>query len=281
MDSWIVFFDDSGTAYPGSKSEFFSFAVVAMPMNVVPHFTRQWKALLRPFPVDTSRGMPELHCSDLYNRWLTLRSGKPLPADDPFVDCTTDDLSALIHATWELLVSLPSAVYLGTVTHKETYWRRFHREMYQDYLEENDTKAKQKIRKRNLELCIQDTAFTYLLQRIQYLMEDCDGICVVIGDENKYQPDLYAAHGRVKDGHVPYTNAPRIVTNVVFGSSQYTAGIQAADWVGFALQHWARGAPFTQGLLANLIPHFRGYPNQVRGRGIVLLPDNYPFPSVS
>jgi len=105
-----------------------------------------------------------------------------------------------------------------------------------------------------------------------------DSRCLVVGDDTYLRNDYYASQLHMQAGLEPYTNASSVLNNVVFGSSLHNPLRQMADWVGYALRAWAEGRPNASSQIAGLLPHFRGYPDEMLGRGIVAIPSKSSFP---
>ena len=126
-------------------------------------------------------------------------------------------------------------------------------------------------------------AFDWLLQRLDYLGKDVDykfSHAIVIGDETALQRTLYRSQGDTQAGLKGYTDLPRVVNNVCFGSSLYNPCLQIADWVALAVRGWAESRPTGSQRLGQLLRSFRGYPDNVLGRGIVPIPDRSICPPI-
>lgn len=268
MSDGLAAFDDSGEAHPRATSEFFATAVVAVHLDKVRTLSQQWDNLIRTNVHNCPNGSIELKSSDSYNAWnMTRRNQLPKPGTI-LEHSTHSEIDATIKAVWQFLSSPTcSAIYLAATFNKEAYWSRFSKDEYQLWQTSQDGKAGALLKSK-----IEQDAFYFLVQRVQYLMEERSGHRVLIGDES--------IHSIFTNGDALYTNASRIVTTVAFGSSAHSPIIQIADWIGFAVVTWCRRLDYGHRALHALLPRFRGYPDHIVGRGILLNPDNYPFPDL-
>lgn len=276
MSGWLVAFDDSGAAHPRATSEFFATAAVAVPLDEVRTLGQRWNDLVRKYVPNSPAGPIELKSSDSYDAWRRTRGGHAARPGTLLGQSTHDEIDAAIKAAWQFLASPQCSVtYLAAAFHKEAYWTRF---ANSDYLSWQG--AQDNVTGNCLKLKLEQDAFYFLVERIQYLMEEVHGLCVVLGDESSSQPAYYSTHSIFGEGNARYTDASRVVTTVTFGSSVHSPVIQIADWIGFAVATWCRGLVHGQQALRALLPRFRGYPDNILGRGILLKPGHDAFPTL-
>jgi len=135
-----------------------------------------------------------------------------------------------------------------------------------------------------LSLFIGEKAFEWLLQRLNYLGNPGEknySDAFLIGDENAVTTSMYKSQALAQAGFSNYTSLPKIANNVWFDSSAHNPCLQLADWVAFAVRTWAEKSGDTNMRLQELLPNFRGYPNNVMGRGIVPIPSEDAFPKLT
>ncbi|MDA8065175.1 MAG: DUF3800 domain-containing protein [Thermaerobacter sp.] len=284
--TWLAFFDDSGSARPETAEGFFCLGMVVVPAGEVPTMSDGWRELIgrhaRVSPRE-ARTM-ELTSSDTYELWSRKYRGKPIDDNKPsarFSHLNEMELSRL-KGVWDYISGLQDAILLGIAVHKKANWVRFRNKEWNDWNATGrgrETRKEKKDLASSLEWQIWENAFHYLLQWLQYFLDDQDGHGILIGDECTTYRHLYKFHESIAAGDDTYTNAENIINNVVFGSSYHNPGIQIADWVAYAINGWARGIEAVGQHLTEILPKFRDYPN-VKGRGLVLNPDNYDWPAL-
>jgi len=291
MSDFAAFIDDSGSPEPRAQGDFFVLSLVAVPVNQARVMSEAWWQVLADYTgcasIEQCVGF-EFKASDTYKALRNLEQGKPAPQKypEPFRNLSQDELRHLIDAVWDTIALGTygqrnwDVTYLGVVIHKQSNWKRFAKWDLNAYKLAVRARNKKQVKEsaRRLSRQILDNALTYLLQRLQYLMQEKQGYCIVIGDENSFQRDLYEIHAQLPSGQAQYTKGKNLVNNIVFGSSHFNPGLQIADWVAFALNNWARGNSYLTARLQRIISKFRTRRGKVRGGGIVLIPDHYQWP---
>lgn len=194
-----------------------------------------------------------------------------------------EKLELMIREIWEFLYGLPEDItFLGSAVNKVAYWERFRSvdyDHYQSLIAARAPKEEIKRTRAKLQTSLLTSAYEFLLQRLQYLMEEKESRTVVIGDETCNSSNLYSSQAYLQAGLRNFTDAPYIVNNVVFGSSLHNPGLQIADWVAFAIRNWATNQnQFIIRRFNELKTKFRNYNGDPFGRGIVLIPNHRNFP---
>jgi len=275
MTPYVAFFDDSGNPEPDHRSEFYALGLIVVPFYKVKDLNSV---------VSSQFGTGEVKCSTFLSvRRKLCGGGKRVLNKNELAlarklglrDCTA--ANSFMSKFLNMVSQMGYLNAMGIVIHKKSSYSRFRSREFVSFSSLSKSNPQYKAYKNVLTRQILDNALPYLLQRLQYFLRENDGLAVVIGDENSYQRQMYAVHATLPAGAGIYTSLSRIVNNVVFGSSEYNPGLQVADWVAHALNRWARSDPT---LFASFKGKFRGYPLNIKGRGLVLVPDNHSWPPI-
>ncbi|MTI80067.1 MAG: DUF3800 domain-containing protein [Firmicutes bacterium] len=292
MRPYVAFFDDSGSPDPSDRTEFFTFGMVVIPFELIQKISDSWWDIIRSHMGIPRNGLPpilnlEAKSADLYNLYDKLRNNANLRieeqrlVDDYWLD--ENKVSSFIRSIWDYLSTMDNDVtYLGAAVNKHEFWKKFKPDEYDYYnflVQNNASKRDKKSIRMRLQEALVSKAFEYLLQRTQYLMEDNEGECIVIGDETCHSNNFYSSQAFLQAGFGNYTNAENIINNVVFGSSLHNPGLQISDWIAYAIRNWATDKNSHIISRFNEIKHnFRNGKNNPFGRGIVLIPSKSNFP---
>ena len=294
-DTVTAFFDDSGGPDPNS-SRSFCFGAVVLPASLVRESSDAWTQLVgRHFDVDGDQlgyyGC-EVKSSDLYDLRRKLRQGPGLRESQKALFAhglnSLRRADALIEDIWEFLArpSVPLK-YIAACVKKDSAWTKFRREQFARWQSMQTVPRAERVGEKPLraELSnfILSHAFEYLLQRIDYLGGDDDfqyHDALVIGDQSAVTRLMHESQAGIQAGRGYFTDLPRLVNNVWFGSSRFSPQLQMADWIAYAVRTWAEGKREGFDRLRQVQHLFRGYPSRVDGYGVVLAPDSEGFPEL-
>ena len=122
-------------------------------------------------------------------------------------------------------------------------------------------------------------ASEHLLRGIDDLGGDLDleyHDAMVIGDQSAVSRLIHESQAGIQAGRGYFTDAPRLVNNVWFGSSRFSPQLQMADWIAYAVRTWAEGRREGYNRLGQIRSRFRRHPHRVSGHGLALVPDQFP-----
>jgi len=192
----------------------------------------------------------------------------------------------LIESIWEFLSdSKKEVAFLASVVNKPVALREFKSRDYEQFLSRNTNEQKTTIKnlRKELSLYMCDCLFDWLLQRLEFLgnpneWDYSDGF--IIGDESSVNNFMYKSQAATQSGLCKFTNLPKIVNNIWFGASLHNPCLQIADWIAYSVRTWAEKRQGANLRLKMILPHFRGFPNNVLGWGIVPIPRSNSFPAL-
>lgn len=292
MESVAAFFDDSGDLDAGNNRNYFCLGMVVLPVDDIRQISEGWLRMIAGHlrlgaNVLAVNGI-EAKSSDIYDLRKRLDGNQPLKALQKSLYTwglnTTNRVDELINNIWEFLATPPvSVTYLASLANKEKTWRQFKESRYEEFREMHRMRQGTKGIRMELSLFIGEKAFEWLLQRLNYLGNAGERNypnVFLIGDENAVTTSMYKSQALAQAGFSNYTSLPKIANNVWFGSSAHNPCLQLADWVAFAVRTWAEKRRDTSTRLRELLPNFRGYPNNVMGWGIVPIPSEDAFPKL-
>ena len=290
-----AFFDDSGGPDPNS-SRAFCFGAVVLPASLVRECSAAWAEVIgKPFDVDGDQlgyYNCEVKSSDLYDLRRKLRRGPGLRESQKALFAhglnSVGRVDRLIEDIWDFLAEPPVPVkYLAACVDKDGAWTKLRRDRFARWRSMQSLPKAERVGEKPLraELSnfIMARAFEYLLQRIDYLGGDPDfeyHDAMVIGDQSAVTRLMHESQAGIQAGRGYFTDAPRLVNNVWFGSSRFSPQLQMADWIAYAVRTWAEGRREGSDRLGQVLRRFRGYPDRVNGYGIVLAPDDDRFPGL-
>lgn len=287
-----AFFDDSGDLDAGHNRNYFCLGMAVLPVDDIRQISEGWLRMIAGHlrlsaNVLAVNGI-EAKSSDIYDLRTRLHSNQPLKALQRSLYTwglnTTNRVDELINNIWEFLATPPiSVTYLASVANKERAWRQFKESRYEEFKKMHRLRQGTKGIRMELSLFIGEKAFEWLLQRLNYLGNPGEKNypnAFLIGDENAVTTSMYKSQALTQAGFSQYTSLPKIANNVWFGSSAHNPCLQLADWVAFAVRTWAEKRRDTNTRLRELLPNFRGYPNNVMGWGIVPIPSEDAFPKL-
>ena len=288
-----AFFDDSGGPDPKS-SRSFCFGAVVLPASQVRECSDAWAQVIgKHFDIDGDQlgnYSCEVKSSDLYDLRRKLRQGTGLRESQKALFehglDTVGRANRLIEDIWNFLADPPVPIrYLATCADKDSAWRKFSTDQFAKWQSMQDLpkpeRVGQKPLRAELSNLILERAFEYLLQRIDYLGGDLDfeyHDAMVIGDQSAVTRLMYESQAGIQARQGYFTDMPRLVNNVWFGSSRFSPQLQMADWIAYAVRTWAEGKREGFDRLGQVARRFGGYPDRLRGSGIVLWPDEDRFP---
>lgn len=295
FDTVTAFFDDSGGPDPNS-SRSFCFGAVVFPASLVRESSDAWTAMVeRHFEIESDQFgyyNCEIKSSDLYDMRGKLRQGPGLRESQKALFAhglnSVGRIDALIEDIWDFLAAPPvPARYIAVCVDKARAWRKYRSGRIDrwDSLQAvpRSERIGEKPLRAELSNFIMSRAFEYLLQRIDYLGGD-PGFeyedALVIGDQSAVSRLMHESQAGIQAGRGYFTDLPRLVNNVWFGSSRYSAQLQMADWIAYAVRSWSEHKREGSSRLGQIMPMFRGYPDRVDGYGIVAVPDEHRFPDL-
>jgi hypothetical protein len=289
-----AFYDDSGGFAPGGGN-FACLGMVVVPASRIRECGEAWWEMLGghfQFAGSLQTNGIEAKSSELYSMAKLLDGKRQLNLTqqnmfDHGLD-TASKVNNLIEAIWDFIAKPQIMVrYLAVVANKERAWEEFRNAQFGSWkilneLPRNQQEGIKPLRKELASFLVRH-AHVFLLQRLEYLSKDQDfGFtdAFVVGDESSDTKDMLQAQAAVQAGLGKFTELPSLVNRSWFGNSLYDPCLQIADWVAFAVRTWAELKPMCSSRINQLLPHFRGYPNEVLGRGIVLCPNAEGFPNL-
>ena len=278
MDTYMAFFDESGNPQPDHASDFYSLGMVVVRSDEMLTINNNLRSIIYQVIAPNA----ELKLSVYLSILNKLKNNVPLTAKEKqyiIMNLEKSKYNSLLIEIFEYIMNT-NITLLGISIHKNSNWLRFTKDTYHQYLSA-DGITKNKL-KGLLTDQILSNALPYLLQRLQYYLEEVSGISIVIGDENSYERNMHIAHASKPAGISKYTDLSLIVNNVVFGSSIYNPVLQLADVVAHALNRWSRSRdddPYAK-IIDQIKDKFRGAPSHIVGKGVVLNPDNYAWPKI-
>ena len=293
FDTVAAFFDDSGAPDPDSSPSF-CFGAVVLPTSLVRKCSDAWTSIVERHVDVQSDQLSYYNCeiksSDLHDMRGKLRRGAELHKSQSALFAhglnSAGRVDALIEDIWNFLAnpSVP-AKYIAVCVDKTSVWRSSHEAQYAKWQSiqagpKGERKGEKALRA-DLSNSVLSPAFDYLLQRINYLGGDVGfkyKDALVIGDQSAVDSLMHQSQARVQAGHGYFTDLPRLVNNVWFGSSRYNAPIQMADWIAYAVRIWSERRSEGFARLVQVLPRFRGYPGRIGGQGIVVVPKENGFP---
>jgi len=289
-----AFFDDSGELDPGSGHNIFCLGMVVMPVDKIRKVSEEWLNMIAGHLRLTANVLAvngiEAKASDLHALRKKLGNLQSLgDVHKPFCDWglnTPRKVDALIADIWEFLAQPTTPlIYLASVANKSKTLEKFQESEYQRFQEIQAAEQKSGLRnlRRELGLYVGERAFGWLLQRLNYMGnigERAFADAFIIGDENAVAVAMYKSQALAQAGADKYTDLPKIVNNVWFGSSAHNPCLQIADWVAYAVRNWAEKRQAANMRLKGMLHNFRGYPDNVFGWGIVAIPDQAAFPKL-
>ena len=294
-DTVTAFFDDSGGADPNS-SRSFCFGAVVLPASRVRDCSAAWNdAIGKHFDVDGDQlGYYdcEVKSSDIYDLRRKLRQGPGLRESQKSLFAhglnSIDRADQLIEDIWEFLAepSFPLK-YLAACIHKDSAWRTFHQHRFARWESMQGVPKAERIGEKPLRAELSNfilgRAFEHLLRGIDDLGGDLDfeyHDAMVIGDQSAVSRLMHESQAGIQAGRGYFTDAPRLVNNVWFGSSRFSPQLQMADWIAYAVRTWAERKREGYDRLGQILRRFRGHPDNVVGGGITLVPDEDRFPAL-
>ena len=292
-DTVTAFFDDSGGADPNS-SRAFCFGAVVLPASLVRECSAAWnKVVGKHFDVDGGQlgyYNCEVKSSDLYDLRRKLRRGPGLRESQKALFThglnSIGRVDRLIEDIWEFL-SAPSVPvkYLAACVQKDSAWRRFHQRRFARWESMQSLPRAERIGEKPLRAELSNfilgRAFEHLLRGIDDLGGDLDfqyHDAMVIGDQSAVSQLMHESQAGIQAGRGYFSDAPRLVNNVWFGSSRFSPQLQMADWIAYAVRTWAEGRREGYDRLGQVLSRFRGHPNGVGDNGIALVPNRDQFP---
>ena len=294
-DTVTAFFDDSGGPDPNS-SRSFCFGAVVLPASLVRECSAAWTGLLgKHFDVNGDQ-LGHYNCevksSDLYDLRRKLRQGPGLRESQKSLFAhglnSISRVDQLIEDIWEFLAepSFP-VTYLAACVHKESAWRTFRQRRFARWESMRSLPKPERIGEKPLRAELSNfilgRAFEHLLRGIDDLGGDPDfeyHDAMVIGDQSAVSRLMHESQAGIQAGRGYFTDAPRLVNNVWFGSSRFSPQLQMADWIAYAVRTWAEGRREGFDRLGQLLRRFRGHPHRVSGHGLALVPDHDRFPEL-
>jgi hypothetical protein len=290
MQSVVAFFDDSGGPDPGS-GPVFALGMVVIPTPDVRVISDGWNAVIAKHVNVSAQYLAlnsiEAKSSDLYDLHNRLVTGKPL-----HTNCqrrlyahglnTPQRAQALIDDCWDYLAHPPTGIrYLASVALKQVVWKQYKSVLYGSLpLPPNKPSA---AARKELSRFIGEITFGWLLQRLEYLGQETTFPFLdafLVGDESEVRALMYDSQAEAQAGFGQFTQLSRIVNNVWFGSSLHNAPLQIADWIAFVARLWLSQNPEGSRRLGQIKANFRGYPNRIKGRGIVVNPHRANAPQI-
>ncbi len=294
-DTVTAFFDDSGGADPNS-SRAFCFGAVVLPTPLVRECSAAWNEVVgKHLDVDGDQlgyYNCEVKSSDLYDLRRKLRRGPGLRESQKALFShglnSIDRVDQLIEDIWEFLADPPFPVkYLAACVHKESAWNTFHQRRFARWESMQSLPKPERIGEKSLRAELSNfilgRAFEHLLREIDDLGGDLDfeyHDAMVIGDQSAVSQLMHESQAGIQAGRGYFTNAPRLVNNVWFGSSRFSPQLQMADWIAYAMRTWAEGRREGLDRLGQVQHRFRGHPDRVSVSGISLVPNNDGFPEL-
>jgi hypothetical protein len=294
-----AFYDDSGGFEPDANEKFACFGMVIIPVESIRKCADAWWVMLdRHFQYSGSLQTSgiEAKSSDIHNMIWTLARNSEL--NDVQQNLFTHGLNTatkviiLIEDIWTFLSKPPIPTkYIAVVADKEESWLQFRPQLFNEWKTLKQSKVCQKadrirLKKLGSELKAFLIRYTYefLLQRLEYMKADSDSIFVdafVISDSFSSARTVLDTQAGIQAGVIgKHSQLPSIVNRPWFGSSLHDPCLQMADWVAFAVRKWADGKGHSS-RIEQLFPNFRGYPDNIDGRGIVQCPDKKCFPPIA
>jgi hypothetical protein len=297
MRSHIAFFDDSGDANPDNTKDIFVLGVVVIPIAEMKRINTAWWALIRTGLKLT--GAPaqlgiEAKWTDVNEYRNRVRKGRSVDDERLSVyrdqKVTPEQIDTLEESIITFIEAETEITLLASAFRKEKYWQLFHGYELGLFAEmrarkpEGKEKQEQEARRTSLRQAVCSKSFEWgVLERVHFLMEDRGNCpCIIIGDSCSavISANWHQGQDRKQTGSAPrYTDAPNVVTNVAFGSSIHSPGLQLADWVASGVRRWALGR--SPDFLRRWRPRFRGAENPtIAGGGLVLKPARADFPPI-
>lgn len=294
-DTVTAFFDDSGGADPNS-SRAFCFGAVVLPASLVRDCSAAWNEVIgKHFDVDGDQlGYYdcEVKSSDLYDMRRKLRRGPGLRESQKSLFAhglsSVGRVDELIEDIWDFLAQpLVPIKYLASYVHKDSAWREFLQRRFARWESMQHLPRAERIGEKPLRAelsnLILGRVFEHLIRGIDDLGGDPDfeyHDAMVIGDQSAVNQLMHESQAGIQAGRGYFTDAPRLVNNVWFGSSRFSPQLQMADWIAYAVRAWAEGRREGFDRLGQVLHRFRGQPDPVSGCGIALVPDRDRFPEL-
>ena len=290
-----AFFDDSGGADPNS-SRTFCFGAVVLPASLVRECSAAWTEVIgKHFDVDGDQlgyYNCEVKSSDLYDLRRKLRRGPGLRESQKTLFAhglnSIGRVDQLIDDIWEFLSDPPIPVrYLAACVQKGSAWSSFRQPRFARWESMQSLPKAERIGEKPLRAELSNfilgRAFGHLLREIDDLGGDADfeyHDAMVIGDQSAVNQLMHESQAGIQAGRGYFSDAPRLVNNVWFGSSRFSPQLQMADWIAYAMRTWAEGRREGYDRLGQVLRRFRGHPDRVSARGIALVPDRDRFPEL-
>ena len=194
----------------------------------------------------------------------------------------------MVEDIWEFLADPPVPVkYLAACIEKDGAWRVFHERRFATWESMQRVPRAERIGEKPLRAELSNfiltRAFEHLLREIDDLGGDPDfeyQDAMVIGDQSAVSRLMHESQAGIQAGRGYFTDAPRLVNNVWFGSSRFSPQLQMADWIAYAVRTWAERKREGFDRLGQVLRRFRGHPDRMSGSGIVLEPDAFRFPEL-
>jgi len=281
MEPVVAFFDDSGDLQPGG-TKIFSLGLVVLRLSELKRCSQAWLSVVSEHLCTQPewlaiRGL-EAKSSALHDLRDRLAKGQPPQSKlqkrlvEEGLD-TVSELDSLIDALWDFLADPGIEIkYLASLAVKNEVWEQFRSLEFQLWRLRNgkDTNLTSELAR-----FLGEKTFEWLLQRVEYLGDDPDfafSEALVVGDETSTAKMMYRSQAEAQAGFRQFTDLPKLLNNVWFGSSLHNPCLQMADWIAFACRRWAQGDNIGAVRLKQIMKYFRGYPFEILGRGIVVNP---------
>lgn len=291
-----AFYDDSGGFHP-NKDKFACFGMVVTPTAYIRKCCDAWWEMLEMHfqcPISLQTTGIEAKSSELFDMLLKLNRGSKLQnAQHKMFEYglnTPRGVDELIEAVFNFLAKPPIPMkYLAVVVKKEEAWLKFCADQFSSWEILTQAEEKQKVAIRNLhkelESFLIKHTYKYLLQRLQYLSDDAQepfefSDAFIIGDQSSVTKTMLEIQTNTQAGLEKFSELPTIINKSWFGFSLYDPCLQMADWIAFAIRVWAEESTAYAYRIKQLLPNFRGYPDDILGRGIVLCPSGEYFPTL-
>jgi hypothetical protein len=196
---------------------------------------------------------------------------------------TVTEVQALIDETWQFLANPPVEMfYIASMTNKRDAWTRFKSSTYRRYTRLQDvgaTKKQTALLSKNLQRWVLEKTFTWLLERLDLAGADAVSKfsdAFLIGDATSRMANMYEWQAWAKL-IAQFTDFGRILNNVWYGSSVHNPMLQIADWVAYCSNQFASDRPVGMERMPQLAPRYRGYPDNLIGRGWIFNPKLTPM----
>jgi hypothetical protein len=292
MESVVAFFDESGTPGPGAENTF-AWGSLVVPASSIRELADGWTSLIeahvRP-QISLELAGIEAKASDVTLLPSVLGGrGLPTPGQRVLIKAGVNTLlraRVLADEIYRFLAHPPvAATFLAVAVDQQALFED--RYQYDEWfsMRAQGNKPRADSLRKILSTKVLAESFEYLIQRVDYLSRDeATGDkfetqdSFLVGDETSQLKQLLVHQSSVQAGLGHFGNLSSIVNRPWFGSSLHDPCLQVADWIAFTVRRWGEKKPGAQDRLSQIVQNFRGHPDGVVGRGIVLWPRQHSFP---